>query len=118
MYVITYKGYGRARAGRHSAARGRRSGGRGVTFCVVWSLIACDSTILLSGFHQPLSLVVVAAALSGGVMFIYSILLLVINRRFLPDQLKVRGIRMLVLLWAAGLFGVMSVLVVINEATG
>ena len=87
-------------------------------FCVVWFLIACGSAILLSGFDQPLSLVIVAAALSGGVMFIYSILLLVINRRFLPDQLKVRGVRMLVLLWAAGLFGVMSVLVVINEASG
>ena len=87
-------------------------------FCVVWFLIACGTAILLSGFDQPLSLVVVAAALSGGVMFIYSLLLLVINRRFLPDQLKVRGVRMLALLWAAGLFGVMSVLVVINEATG
>ena len=87
-------------------------------FCVVWFLIACGSGILLSGFDQPLSLVVIAAALSGGVMFIYSLLLLVINRRFLPDQLKVRGVRMLALLWAAGLFGVMSVLVVINEATG
>jgi hypothetical protein len=87
-------------------------------FCVVWFLIACGSGILLSGFDQPLSLVVIAAALSGGVMFIYSILLLVINRRFLPEQLKVRGIRMLVLIWAASLFGVMSVLVVINEASG
>jgi hypothetical protein len=87
-------------------------------FCVVWFLIACGSAILLSGFDQPLSLVVVAAALSGGVMCIYSLLLLVVNRRFLPDQLKVRGLRMLVLLWAFGLFGVMSVLVVINEASG
>ena len=87
-------------------------------FVVVWTLIACGTAILLSGFDQPLSLVVVAAALSGGVMFIYSILLLVINRRFLPDQLKVRGIRMLALMWATALFGVMSVLVVINEAAG
>jgi hypothetical protein len=87
-------------------------------FAVVWFMIACGTAILLSGFDQPLSLVVVAAALSGGVMFIYSLLLVVINRRFLPDQLKVRGVRMLVLLWAAGLFGVMSVLVAINEASG
>lgn len=87
-------------------------------FVVVWTLIACGTAILLSGFDQPLSLVVVAAALSGGVMFIYSILLLVINRRFLPAQLKVRGIRMLALMWATALFGVMSVLVVINEASG
>ena len=87
-------------------------------FVVVWTLIACGSAILLSGFDQPLSLVVVAAALSGGVMFIYSILLMIINRRFLPEPLKVRGIRLGALLWAAGLFGVMSVLVVINEASG
>ena len=87
-------------------------------FVVVWTLIVCGSAILLSGFDQPLSLVVVAAALSGGVMFIYSILLMIINRRFLPEPLKVRGIRLAVLLWAAGLFGVMSVLVVINEASG
>jgi hypothetical protein len=51
-------------------------------------------------------------------MFIYSMLLLVINRRFLPGPLKVRGLRLLVLLWATGLFGVMSVLVVLNEAGG
>jgi vacuolar-type H+-ATPase subunit I/STV1 len=87
-------------------------------FLVVWTLIASGTAILLSGFDQPLSLVVVAAALSGGVMFIYSMLLLVINRRFLPGPLKVRGLRLLVLLWATGLFGVMSVLVVINEAGG
>jgi hypothetical protein len=66
------------------------------------------------------------AAVAGGrrrgaerrVMFIYSMLLLVINRRFLPAPLKVRGLRLLVLLWATGLFGVMSVLVAINEAGG
>jgi hypothetical protein len=87
-------------------------------FVVVWTLIACGTAILLSGFDQPLSLVVVAAALSGGVMFIYSLLLVAINRRFLPAQLKIRGLRLVVLLWAAGLFGVMSVLVVINEAAG
>jgi hypothetical protein len=51
-------------------------------------------------------------------MFIYSVLLLVINRRFLPGPPKVRGLRLLVLLWATGLFGVMSVLVVINEPGG
>ena len=87
-------------------------------FLVVWTMIASGSAILLSGFDQPLELVMIAAASSGGVMFIYSMLLLVINRRFLPAPLKVRGIRFAVLLWAVALFGVMSVLVVINEATG
>ena len=87
-------------------------------FVVVWFLIASGTAILLSGFDQPLELVVIAAASSGGVMFIYSMLLLIINRRFLPAPLKVRGIRFAVLLWAVALFGVMSVLVVINTASG
>ena len=74
--------------------------------------------VLLSGFDQPLSLIVLSAALSGGAMFIYSALLIVINRRFMPEPLKIRGIRLAVLAFAFCLFGVMSVLVVINEAAG
>jgi hypothetical protein len=87
-------------------------------FTVVWGLIAFGCAILLAGFDQPLTLVVLAAALSGGVMVIYSALLIIINRRFMPEPLKIRGVRLLVLLWAFAMFGVMSVLVVINEASG
>jgi hypothetical protein len=45
-------------------------------------------------------------------------LLIVINRRFMPEPLKIRGVRLAVLAFAFCLFGVMSVLVVINEAAG
>jgi hypothetical protein len=85
-------------------------------FAVVWSIILFGTAILLAGFDQPLTLVVLAAALSGGVMFIYSMLLIAINRRFMPSVLKIRGVRLLALIWAIGLFGVMSVLVVMDEA--
>jgi hypothetical protein len=85
-------------------------------FAVVWGIIAFGTAILLAGFDQPLTLVVLAAALSGGVMFIYSMLLIAINRRFMPEPLKVRGLRVAVLCWAVLLFGVMSVVVVIDEA--
>jgi hypothetical protein len=85
-------------------------------FAVVWGIILFGTAILLAGFDQPLTLVVLAAALSGGVMFIYSMLLIAINRRFMPTALKIRGVRLLALIWAVGLFGVMSILVVIDEA--
>ena len=39
------------------------------------------SIILLSGFNQPLLLLVIAACLNGVVMFVYSILLIQLNRR-------------------------------------
>ena len=85
-------------------------------FAVVWGIIAFGTAILLAGFDQPLTLVVLAAALSGGVMFIYSMLLIAINRRFMPRPLKIRGVRLVALCWAVLLFGVMSVIVVIDEA--
>ncbi|HEX5780801.1 MAG TPA: Nramp family divalent metal transporter [Solirubrobacteraceae bacterium] len=87
-------------------------------FVIVWGIILFGTAVLLSGFDQPLSLIVLSAALSGGAMFIYSALLIVINRRFMPEPLKIRGIRLAVLAFAFCLFGVMSVLVVINEAAG
>ena len=70
-------------------------------------MLAFGIAVLLAGFDQPLTLVVLAAALSGVVMFIYSGLLLMINRRFLPEPLKVRGVRLVALVWAVGLFGVL-----------
>ena len=48
-------------------------------------------------------------------MFIYSALLIVINRRFMPEPLKIRGFRLVALAWAFGLFGVLSVIVVIDQ---
>ena len=45
-------------------------------FAVVWGIIAFGVLVLLLGFDQPLTLVVLAAALSGVVMFIYSGLLI------------------------------------------
>jgi hypothetical protein len=59
--------------------------------------------------------VVVAACLSGTVMFIYSMLLIAINRKFMPAALKIRGVRLVALVWAVGLFGVLSVIVVVDQ---
>jgi hypothetical protein len=81
----------------------------------VWGLIAFGCAVLLAGFDQPLTLVVLAAALSGVVMFIYSMLLIAINRRFLPEPLKIRGLRLGALVWAVALFGILSVVVIIDE---
>ncbi len=82
---------------------------------VVWGMTLFGVAVLLAGFDQPLTLVVLAAALSGMVMFVYSILLILINRRFLPEPLKIRGYRLVALIWAVGLFGVLSVVVIIDQ---
>ena len=42
--------------------------------------------ILLAGFDQPLVLVTISTVFGGFIMFIYSILLVVTNRRYLPTS--------------------------------
>ena len=65
-------------------------------------------SILLSGFDQPLILLVVSASLSGIVMFVYSILLIQLNRKALPEAIKVRGFRLGTLYFSVLFFGFFS----------
>jgi uncharacterized protein YhhL (DUF1145 family) len=81
-------------------------------FGLVWGLVVIGCVILLAGFDQPLVLLVISACVGGGMMFIYSILLLVLNRRVLPDAIRIRSYRIAALVWAVLLFGVFSVLTV------
>jgi hypothetical protein len=78
----------------------------------VWGLVAIGCLILLVGFDQPLVLLVISACVGGGMMFIYSILLLVLNRKVLPEAIRIRSYRVVALVWAVLLFGVFSVLTV------
>lgn len=74
-------------------------------FAVVWGTVVAGSIILLSGFDQPLLLLVVAACLNGAVMFVYSILLIQLNRRGLPKPIRVRGLRLAMLYFATAFYG-------------
>jgi undecaprenyl pyrophosphate phosphatase UppP len=81
-------------------------------FWLVWGLVAIGAGILALGLDQPLVLLVVSACVAGLMMFVYSGLLLWMNRKALPKPLKVRGYRAAALVWAIGLFGVLSVLTI------
>jgi hypothetical protein len=81
----------------------------------VWLMIAVGSTILLVGVDRPFLLVVIASSIAGVQMFIYSGLLIMLNRRALPAELKVRGFRLAVLGLSFLFFGFLSVLLVLDE---
>jgi hypothetical protein len=78
-------------------------------FAFVWGMVALSTIVLLSGFDQPLALLVVSSSLSGVVMFIYSMLLIRLNRRGLPPPLRVGGLRLALLCVISAVFGVLSV---------
>ncbi len=74
-------------------------------FTVVWLEIAFGSLILLSGLDQPLVLLVIASSLNGLVMFVYSVLLIQLNRGMLPRDIGVNGGRLAALVWAVVFYG-------------
>jgi hypothetical protein len=76
-----------------------------IYFVCVWTTVVAGSIILLSGFNQPLLLLVIAACLNGAVMFVYSILLIQLNRRALPGPLRVSGLRLGMLVFATLFYG-------------
>ena len=55
-----------------------------IYFRLVWGMVALGITILMAGFDQPLVLLLISACSGGATMFLYSFLLILLNRRALP----------------------------------
>jgi hypothetical protein len=89
----------------------------GLYFALVWSLVGVGILVLLVGIDQPLVLLVISACVAGTMMFMYSLLLLIMNRRSLPEPIRIRGLRAGVLVFSFAFFGVLSVLT-IQEQVG
>ena len=87
-------------------------------FLVAWGTIVAGSVILLSGFNQPLLLLTIAACLNGMVMFVYSILLIQLNRRGLPPALRVSGFRLGMLLFSTIFYGFFAGWLVLVQVRG
>lgn len=79
---------------------------------VVWAEIVVGSLILLFALDAPLALMVTAGVAGGVVMFVYSVLLIRLNRTALPDAIRLRGWRVWAMVWAVVLFGSFSFFVI------
>jgi hypothetical protein len=102
----------------HAAARvhfGWRASLSWLYFGIVWCLIGFGALVLVSGFDQPLALLVLSAALNGVVMFLYSGLLLWLNLRTFRGPLRVHPVRAGMLLVSLAFFGYFSVLTLLDQ---
>jgi hypothetical protein len=79
-------------------------------FALVWGLVACGCAILLVGFGQPLVLLVISSVIGGLMMCIYSVLLIQLNLKALPEAIRITPIRIAALVWSTLLFGFLAVL--------
>ena len=53
-------------------------------FWLVWGMVGLGCAILLAGMSQPITLLVISASTGGTMMFLYSFMLIALNRRMLP----------------------------------
>ena len=83
---------------------------------LVWAMVAVGILIIATGLTQPLVLLIIAACVAAFSMFIYSALLIVLNRRLLPPPLRPRLYRTASLVWATGLFGILSAITLVDQA--
>ena len=84
-------------------------------FTCVWVMVVFGASILLAGFDQPLVLITISTVLGGVIMTIYSILLVITNRRYVPKGLQLSGYRLVIIGAAIILLGVCSTIVGINQ---
>lgn len=82
---------------------------------VVWAEIVVGSVILLSGFYDALILLVIASSLNAVVMFVYSALLIKLNRNVLPEPARLGGPRLKVMMWAVLFYGICTVGIVYSS---
>jgi hypothetical protein len=80
-----------------------------LTVFIVWGIAILSSPLPI---EQPFGLLVIAAAMSGVMMWPYSALLLVVNTTRLPEHTQPGWVRVATQWWASGFFGYFSVLLI------
>ena len=68
-----------------------------IYFTLAWVIAIGGSLILLAGLEAPLVLLIIAASGAGVVMAFYLGLLILLNTRVLPDEIKLKGWRLWVM---------------------
>jgi hypothetical protein len=86
-----------------------------IYFVLVWLLCLWSVIILLTISSQPLILLIISASIGGFMMFIYSGLLILINKRSLPPSVRIGGFRTATMVWSVLLFGTASVIAISDQ---
>jgi uncharacterized protein YjeT (DUF2065 family) len=84
-------------------------------FWLVWGMVGLGCTILLGGFSQPLTLLVISASTAGTMMFFYSFMLIALNRKMLPKAIRIGPFRIAILAWSTLMFGSLAALTIYTQ---
>jgi hypothetical protein len=78
------------------------------------ALLVFSICTLFSGFQAPLLLLVIVSFLSGVTSFVYTILIVVLNRRNLPSHVRMGNVRTAVMIAAVVFYGFFFVVTVVD----
>ena len=81
-------------------------------YIVIWTQILFGIIVFLVGFSEPRTLITVGAVINAMAMFVYIILVLIINRKDLPRPVRPAWWRQLILVIMWLFFGVLATLAV------
>jgi uncharacterized protein YjeT (DUF2065 family) len=84
-------------------------------FYLVWGMTGLGCTILLAGMSQPITLLVISASTGGTIMFLYSFMLIALNRKMLPAAIRISSFRTATLVWSTLLFGSLAALTIYTQ---
>jgi hypothetical protein len=84
-------------------------------FWLVWGMVGLGCTILVAGISQPLTLLVISASTAGTMMFLYSFMLIALNRKMLPREIQIGPFRTATLVWSTVMFGSLAALTIYTQ---
>jgi hypothetical protein len=86
-----------------------------IYFGLVWGMVGLGCMILLAGVSQPITLLVISASTGGTIMFLYSFMLIALNRTMLPSAIRISPFRTATLVWSTLLFGSLAGLTIYTQ---
>jgi hypothetical protein len=84
-------------------------------FWLVWGMVGLGCSILLADIAQPLTLLVISASTGGVMMFLYSFMLIALNKKMLPEAIRINTFRTVTLVWSTLLFGSLAIYTVYDQ---
>ena len=86
-----------------------------IYFALVWGMIVVGILIILTVTSQPLVLLIISSCVGGFMMFLYSGLLILTNKRLLPESIRIGGVRLAAMIWSIAFFGVFSAIAIWDQ---
>jgi hypothetical protein len=78
-------------------------------------MVGLGCGILLVGMSQPITLLVISASTGGTIMFLYSMLLIALNKRLLPEAIRINSFRTATLLWSTLQYGTLAIYTIYDQ---